>query len=55
MLNNRESKIIQKKMIDKDMKGVDIANRFNTSRQNINNIIHGRSSSQRIENYLKKM
>lgn len=55
MLNNRESKIIQKRMIDKDMKGVDVADKFKTSRQNVNNIIHGRSSSQKIENYLKKL
>lgn len=55
MLNNRETKYIQKRMIDRDLKGVDIADKFKTSRQNINNIIHGRASSQQIENYLKKL
>lgn len=55
MLNSKESKYIQKRMIDRDLRGVDIADKFKTTRQNISNIINGRSSSQKIENYLKKL
>ena len=55
MLKASETKSIQKRMIDRDLKGSDIAQKFDTSRQNINNIIHGRTSSQKIETYLKKL
>lgn len=52
MLSERIRKSIKKKMLDKDVKGIDLAEKFGVSKQYISAILTGKVSNDEMERKL---